>query len=878
MHRSTIQAILAIMFAVFGSANVASSAVFDYAFVMDGNTLAPGGTGRFTGVLTPGISGGNVLFRATSENGGDGIYLFQNATLEMLVDINTPIPGGTGTFTRFTTPSLDPHVNVAFRGEGGVCQDSSMPCEQVGVYTLIDGNLSVLADMNTDVPGTEGAAQFTDFGTPWIYNREVVFRAYGTGGLDGIYTNAGGTLRVVADTASNIPNGTGTFARLGSDLGTRPGSPPSIQEGDIAFIGGGQAGSGVYAEIDGSLVRIADKNIEIPGFPGFQFDNFPIGRNTYVRDGEIVFMGEGPFELEGLYKYANGQLSVIVDQTTVNPATGGTLQNIAPQGIGFDNENVSFLGQDSVSGSSTTVFAVLDGQLTPVVTAGDVIDGRTIVGPGTYGQGMENGSVAFAGGGDLAFVAIQEHRWHGTGSPGWETVSDGKDWDDPGNWPYGLMPREVVPTIIAPAGSVTIIGPAHDCTIASMQIGGGTGIANLRLQNGARMTSLQDVRIMSTGALSGEGVIGSGIINDGLIEPDNISYDNNLQNNGEIRLTHADARLSGGQITNNGEIRLDDQDARITTMEMVNGGLVRGSGRIIGPLNNLANGEVRVRGGERLVVTSGSNGGHIEVLGNRGSSQGAAELEINAQLTNIAGGDIIARDATLRFRGGLANGGRLLFSGGLNDVFGPVNLTGGAGGGEIIVSGQGTATFYGPVDHNGDEIRVSAGSTLVFFGDLSGAGPITCTGGSPGLTCPGNVFIEAGFFPGNSPAAVFIGPSVSLGPDALLEMELGGTAPGSEHDQLNIGGTATLSGTLDIQVIDGFAPRVGDSFTILTYAVRSGTFDAVTSTKGYVWDVDYAADAVTITATAVPEPATWLLAATGLIGIGLLTRRRRGCI
>ncbi len=60
------------------------------------------------------------------------------------------------------------------------------------------------------------------------------------------------------------------------------------------------------------------------------------------------------------------------------------------------------------------------------------------------------------------------------------------------------------------------------------------------------------------------------------------------------------------------------------------------------------------------------------------------------------------------------------------------------------------------------------------------------------------------------------GGDLTLGPLTNLEIELGGTTPGSEFDRLTIAGSATLDGALDLSLINGFTPSGGQQFTILT--------------------------------------------------------------
>jgi hypothetical protein len=55
----------------------------------------------------------------------------------------------------------------------------------------------------------------------------------------------------------------------------------------------------------------------------------------------------------------------------------------------------------------------------------------------------------------------------------------------------------------------------------------------------------------------------------------------------------------------------------------------------------------------------------------------------------------------------------------------------------------------------------------------------------------------------------------NLADSDMLYMEIGGTTPGSDYDRLSVAGSATLDGTLDVSLINGFMPTAGQPFTIL---------------------------------------------------------------
>ncbi len=85
-----------------------------------------------------------------------------------------------------------------------------------------------------------------------------------------------------------------------------------------------------------------------------------------------------------------------------------------------------------------------------------------------------------------------------------------------------------------------------------------------------------------------------------------------------------------------------------------------------------------------------------------------------------------------------------------------------------------------------------------------------------------------------------------FGSVARLESELKGTTAGSKYDQLDIGGSVNLDGTLDLVPLSPYTdPGVrgtSDDFVIITAATRSGNFHTV-QYEGSPLAADFAADA-----------------------------------
>jgi hypothetical protein len=90
-------------------------------------------------------------------------------------------------------------------------------------------------------------------------------------------------------------------------------------------------------------------------------------------------------------------------------------------------------------------------------------------------------------------------------------------------------------------------------------------------------------------------------------------------------------------------------------------------------------------------------------------------------------------------------------------------------------------------------------------------------------TIQGDVDNQSLVAPGASAGTLTNNGSYSQDPVASLDIELGGALAG-EFDQLVVTGATTLSGTLNVTLINAFAPAGGDGFPIVQHAGATGTF------------------------------------------------------
>jgi hypothetical protein len=103
---------------------------------------------------------------------------------------------------------------------------------------------------------------------------------------------------------------------------------------------------------------------------------------------------------------------------------------------------------------------------------------------------------------------------------------------------------------------------------------------------------------------------------------------------------------------------------------------------------------------------------------------------------------------------------------------------------------------------------------------------------------------------------------------------------------LNITGTATLAGRLDVNLLNTnlFTPGVGDTFDILLADTIVGNFDILSLASlggGLSWDMSYildplGTDIVRLTVQAVPLPASLWLFGSGLLGLIGVARKKVG--
>jgi Ca2+-binding RTX toxin-like protein len=146
----------------------------------------------------------------------------------------------------------------------------------------------------------------------------------------------------------------------------------------------------------------------------------------------------------------------------------------------------------------------------------------------------------------------------------------------------------------------------------------------------------------------------------------------------------------------------------------------------------------------------------------------------------------------------------------------------------VSISGGGTVTL--------GTLQLLSGSYLTGNGVFSAS-----VVNSSGTVYPGGNFV---------PGQLTIQGNFSQEPGGTLSIDLGGTTLSSQFDQLQVTGTATLDGTLNVNLINGFLPNLDDRFVYLSYASINGDF-ATVDLPGHYFSREIVADHQDLLATGI---------------------------
>ena len=160
-----------------------------------------------------------------------------------------------------------------------------------------------------------------------------------------------------------------------------------------------------------------------------------------------------------------------------------------------------------------------------------------------------------------------------------------------------------------------------------------------------------------------------------------------------------------------------------------------------------------------------------------------------------------------------------------------VNLTGGqlfVTGSIVAASGTGQSRTFAWTGGQLTTYTITPGPGFAASGSLGGISP-TALVNTSGTLAPGDIGIAG---------QTYINGNFVNGPSGAVAIDIGGIIPaagyqnplaGYYYDDIAVTGTSTLSGTLQVSIINGYVPSASQSYTILTSGTLSGNFANLTS-------------------------------------------------
>jgi len=838
---------------------VSNSGTFTTGF--DGGTNTVTVSGTFTN-----NTGGVLTLDAGANAGGTGTDLVSVATLNNSGTVNLVEPGatlditGTGTLTNSGTINLT-RGTLKFSGSsatltgGGTLILGNSAGTETGVIEVGSNDTGTLTNTNDTITGHgnlgNGTLTLVNKGTINA-NGQVSSGALivepGSGGmtntgtleatnqgtlvLEGTFNNTGGTIEALGENgggaSATVELTAGTVINGGTLTTTMVGSNSGIIEGTGAVTLNGIANSGTYT-VDAGTTTTLEGTITNSGSITLTGSTLSLGDSVTLNGGGTVVLSNSA---SNLITGAASGLTLTNDDTIEG---AGTISKLGIVNMG------TIAADQSIALILLPTSAGLNNEGTLSVSAGDTME----IGSAAGGA-LLNFSGTTLTGGIYAVSGTLEF-----GASGTSVVTDAADISLTGSGAkiVDFAGQNVLTDLatITSAGSFTLSSGANFTTAGNF-----TNNGKLTVNTGSQLTvtgTLSNYN-SSTDTLTGGSYTVGGKLDFAGADIVTDAADITLDGDGEIvDSTNSSNGLKNlATITSAGSFTLASKANFTTAGNLTNKGkLTVESGSTLTVTGDLTNFNSST---ETLASGTYTVGGTLEFTG--------ANIVTNAANLTISG-------TAARILNGSANGLANFANTGTFTVTGDGNFTTGSAAftdsGAVTVAKGSTMTVGG-----GNAYNQSAGTTTV-DGTLSASGGINVTGGtilgagklSGNVTVGGNgkaPTIRAGDS-GKAGLLAITGNYTQLS-TATMSSFIGGTAVGTQYSQLQVGGTATLAGTLTVTLASGFTPVVGSTFTILTAGSVTGKFTnstiAINSSEHF--NVSYTSTGVVLTVVsgAAPQP------------------------
>jgi hypothetical protein len=735
--------------------------------------------------------------------------------------------------------------------------------------TVTDGDFTLASGATVEFNGTTTFDDPTDFVNANAANTTIVVNAAVDIGLGvpaagedfnwdggGFLTN-GTTVNSAGDLDINVENIDLAGDSFGGTITMNSGNI-DVQVADGAWIMEG-------------VLNINNSSADVPLLSG---DPVQVGNDSGTLDADINAGGTGTSQITAPITFmSDADVNVAAGATLVTGSA--TFQSVnAAQNAQFTGAGSWQLTGTNTVSEITTINMVggtvdLDNSGVIALAANDTtVNAQLLINAATlanYGSSKTFGMITSQS--DLNI----DHQGAESGSLTVNLDDPAAEWTIISVGIVNLVNDNAVATLLAGSdvnmnGTLNVTGDVR--TVARLDIGG-TGIINIltaaepfRLSGG---NSTIDPNTIAGGTINGPGILGADngreLSGFGTINAD-IDFDvaSNLQADGGTLTIN-------GSILDVGVVGTQDNDGILDVVSAWNssvadfvdliGGELRGGAITIDNPNGITgfglvsahvinNQRIRAQApGQTLVVETVGNNNDWDGTTNTGElSAGSGNLEVRDNAAFLFRGTVSA----LNGRRVLASGFELEFepastlslTGGTyssthpTDIGGTVSIGAGTstlqiGGTTIFEAGSSTA-LIGDLRLDNSATRIQGGATFSGTGALINIAGRTLTladGADVDVLLQNEGTLVLGVSPGQT-QGLELGQTAS----GTWEVELGGTGL-IDFDRMTLTGLASLDGTLDLSLIDGYVPSLLDpALTILSASSVLGTFSSVTQPAG----------------------------------------------
>lgn len=374
----------------------------------------------------------------------------------------------------------------------------------------------------------------------------------------------------------------------------------------------------------------------------------------------------------------------------------------------------------------------------------------------------------------------------------------------------------------------------------------------------------------------------------------------------------ATGTLTGGTyFANEGAIKLESLGsqtitnlvgANVTLQSGATGtGILTGNGTVnaLSGLTNVTNSNVTLDNPLTITPVAGTltltNSVLLGLAGSAVTIGGNVSLTSRSALEPVVGGTVsihgnLFQDATSNIIVGnsssiaasdfLNNGAIEVDSGGIATFTGEVSNAGKVS----ITTGAEFSVVKSPFRAFGTNVYIqTAGATKVFTGGVLNAATVDLEGGTlgGGGTINANVVVNGGTFAPGDPTTTDVVGDLTVNAAGEILLDIDGTGPGL-FDSVNVTGNVHLNGgTLDIVFENGFVPRNGDLWNLLSFtgAEDGGGFGKIIFENAGGEQLDaffngHSFEIGTQNAEETPEPSTIPMLLVLLAGIALWRKRQ----